>query len=272
MKAYSLDLRQKIVEAYQNCEGSQRQLAKRFKVSPRFVQKLLHQYHHEGTIAPRTGAKGFPKKLSAYESEVREIVAENADDTLAELTEKLRQRLGLEFSLSTLHYHLKRLKLTGKKTLHAEQAETDRVQELRVESWHQVGGINPSDLVFIDEISISLEGTTNGTAFQVFVKEVLVKCLWPGAVVIMDNLSAHKAAMSESLLAKAGARLIYLPPYSPDFNPIENCWSKLKQYLRSVTARCRDTIETALVNAIDLVTLEQLENWFIHCCYCSTPS
>ncbi len=115
MNPYSLDLRQKIVEAYENGEGSQRQLAKRFHVSLGFVQKLLNRYHNEDTIEPRARANGFPPKLAAYESEVREIVAENADDTLAELTEKLKQRLGFKFSPSTLHYYLERLKLTRKK-------------------------------------------------------------------------------------------------------------------------------------------------------------
>lgn len=115
MNPYSLDLRQKIVEAYENAEGSQRQLAKRFHVSLAFVQRLLNRYHNEGTIEPRARVNGFPPKLAAYESEVREIVAENADDTLAELTKKLTQRLGLEFSPSTLHYYLERLKLTRKK-------------------------------------------------------------------------------------------------------------------------------------------------------------
>lgn len=119
---------------------------------------------------------------------------------------------------------------------------------------------------------MTLEGTTNSHAFQVFVEKILVKCLWSGAVVVMDNLSAHKAEIIEPLIAQAGAKLIYLSPYSPDFNPIENCWSKLKQYLRSVAARCRDTVEKALVTAIDLVTPQEIKNWFTHGCYCNIPS
>lgn len=115
MNPYSLDLRQKIVEAYENREGSLRQLAKRFHVSLGFVQKLLNRYHNEGTIAPRARANGFPPKLAAYESQVRELVADKADDTLTELTEKLAQKLGFQVSPSTLHYHLERLKLTRKK-------------------------------------------------------------------------------------------------------------------------------------------------------------
>ncbi|MEO8891932.1 MAG: transposase [Coleofasciculaceae cyanobacterium] len=119
---------------------------------------------------------------------------------------------------------------------------------------------------------MTLEGTTNGDVFCVFIEKILIKCLWKGAVVVMDNLSAHKVASVQSMIEQAGAKLIYLSPYSPDFNPMENCWSKLKQYLRSVAARCRDTVEAALVAALDLVALQDIRNWFAHCCYCTTPS
>ncbi len=119
---------------------------------------------------------------------------------------------------------------------------------------------------------MTIEGTTNSNVFQGFVEKILIKCLWPGAVVVMDNLSAHKAAMIEPWITQAGAQLIYLSLYSPDFNPIENCWSKFKAYLRPVTARCRDTVETALVDAIDSLTLKDIENWLTHCCYCTTRS
>lgn len=156
MKSYSLDRWQKIIEAYENSEGSQRQLAKRFDVSLGFIQKLLHRYRQDGTIEPRPKANGFPPKLAAHESEVREIVEQQADATLKELTERLEQRLGFKVSYNRLHYYLQRLKLTRKKTLHADQAETNRVQNLRGEYWQKVREINPKNLVFIDEMGISL--------------------------------------------------------------------------------------------------------------------
>ena len=92
------------------------------------------------------------------------------------------------------------------------------------------------------------------------------------AQVVMDNLSAHKRADIQLIIEQAGAKVIYLSPYSPDFNPIENCWSKLKQYLRSVSARSRDALAEALVTAVDLVTLKDLRNWFTHCCYYTIQS
>ena len=84
----------------------------------------------------------------------------------------------------------------------------------------------------------------------------------------MDNLTAHKAEEVRRAIEAVGARLIYLSPYSPDFNPIETCWSSLKQYLRSVAARTRDALDKAISDAMNLVTEEDIRNWFAHCCYC----
>ena len=119
---------------------------------------------------------------------------------------------------------------------------------------------------------MTIEGSTDSDVFRVFVEQILVNCLWPGAVVVMDNLSAHKRADIQLIIEQTGAQVIYLSPYSPDFNPIENCWSKLKQYLRSVTARSRDALEEALVTAVDLITLKDRINSFTHCCYCTIQS
>lgn len=80
----------------------------------------------------------------------------------------------------------------------------------------------------------------------------------------MDNLPAHKVDGVCQALVDAGARLIYLSPYSPDFSPIENCWSKLKQYLRSVAARTRDALDQAISDAINLITLKDIYGWFAH--------
>jgi transposase len=86
------------------------------------------------------------------------------------------------------------------------------------------------------------------------------------------QISTDSRQIIEPWFTQAGAQLIYLSPYSPDFNPIENCWSKFKAYLRAVAARCGDTVETALVDAIDSLTLKDIDNWFTHCCYCTTRS
>jgi transposase len=116
MKPYSLDLREKIIEAYQNSEGSQRQLARRFKVSLGFIQNLWRRYRQDGTLEPRLKQNGFKPHLAAHESLVKELVEQFPDATLKELTALLAQR-GIRVSVSTVHYYLERLKLTRKKKL-----------------------------------------------------------------------------------------------------------------------------------------------------------
>lgn len=116
---------------------------------------------------------------------------------------------------------------------------------------------------------LSFEGGTNGQLFLWFVEEILVPQLWAGAVVVMDNLAAHKVQGVKEALAKVGARLIYLSPYSPDFNPIENLWSKLKSYLRTIESRTREALHNAIFDGLKLITLRDVRSWFTHCCYCT---
>ncbi|MEH2282851.1 MAG: IS630 family transposase [Nostoc sp.] len=80
--------------------------------------------------------------------------------------------------------------------------------------------------------AMTFTGGTNASAFETYVTQVLVPNLWPGATVVMDNFSSHKVTGIREAIEAVGARLIYLSPYSPDFSPIENCWSKVKQFLR----------------------------------------
>jgi transposase len=110
-------------------------------------------------------------------------------------------------------------------------------------------------------------GAVDGITFEAFIACKLVPQLWEGAIVIMDNCSIHKAPEIEALLKGAGATLIYLPPYSPDFSPIENAWSKLKSILRSIGARTYPDLLQALEDAFTKITEEDLLGWFTHCCY-----
>jgi len=89
----------------------------------------------------------------------------------------------------------------------------------------------------------------------------------PGDVVVMDNLAPHKAAGVREAIGAAGARVLYLPPYSPDFKPIECLWSKVKQYLRSLNARTFDTLSDAMAAALDTVTTSDCHGYFSSCGY-----
>ena len=108
--------------------------------------------------------------------------------------------------------------------------------------------------------ALSYLGGTDGLAFKTFVKACLVPNLWEGACVVMDNFSSHKVDGIQSAIEAAGARLIYLPPYSPDFSPIENFWSKVKQHIRSTAPRTSETLDEAITKAFEAVSLRDIRH------------
>jgi transposase len=89
---------------------------------------------------------------------------------------------------------------------------------------------------------------------------------------MMDNCTIHKNVEIEKMIEEAGAKVLYLPPYSPDFSPIENCWSKVKSILRTIGARTYQELEKAIEEAFNQVTKKDLRNWFAHCCYCTSDA
>lgn len=107
-----------------------------------------------------------------------------------------------------------------------------------------------------------IDGPINGESFLAYVRQVLAPTLCSGDTVIMDNLGSHKGAAVREAIEAAGARLRFLPPYSPDFNPIENAFSKLKALLRKVAARTRDTLWNVVGKALDAFTPDECRNYF----------
>ncbi len=115
--------------------------------------------------------------------------------------------------------------------------------------------------------TMTVEGAVDTICFDAYVERVLSPHLRRGDVVVLDNLGAHKASCLERVAGKRGARVLWLPPYSPDYSPIENCWSKIKTYLRAAKARTREELEKALATVIDFVTKADIQGWFKHCGY-----
>jgi transposase len=115
--------------------------------------------------------------------------------------------------------------------------------------------------------SLVVEGSTNGTVFETYLKEVLLPTLEEGQVVVMDNLSAHKGERVRQLIEGKGCELVYLPPYSPDFNPIEQAFSKLKGYLRAACARSRETLMEVIGEALRTITASDALGYFEQCGY-----
>jgi len=115
--------------------------------------------------------------------------------------------------------------------------------------------------------AMSVEGATDAVAFETYVKHFLAPTLKEGQVVVMDNLQVHKSARVRELIEGAGAEVLFLPPYSPDFSPIEEAFSKVKSILRRVGARTREALLEATGQALDAVSWRDAVGWFGHCGY-----
>ena len=114
---------------------------------------------------------------------------------------------------------------------------------------------------------MTIESPTDTEVFRTYVGEVLCPTLREGDIVIMDNLSPHKSGPTLELIKKAGAQAVFLPAYSPDFNPIEKMWSKVKNTLRSAEARTPEDLQAAIGQALAKVTAKDARNWFSSCGY-----
>jgi transposase len=200
---------------------------------------------------------------------------------------------------------------TQKKSLHASERDTPRIQQARQDYRQRIAALDLRRVKFVDESSVNLamtrlfgrapagervvgsvprnygpnvtmlgalslqglqavmtvNGATDADVFRTYVKQVLGPTLIPGDIVVMDNLQAHKAVGVQQALARRGARLVYLPPYSPDLSPIEPCWSKVKTALRQAKARTRAALDTAIADVMVTVSLTDARGWFKHCGY-----
>lgn len=126
-------------------------------------------------------------------------------------------------------------------------------------------------LAAIDQVgvrcSMVLDGAVNREAFEAFVRTILLPRLKPGDIVVMDNLSSHKGPTVRELIESAGATVLYLPPYSPDLNPIELAFSKIKQALRSLEARTMEVLWRSMQGVLDRITASDARGYFRHCGY-----
>lgn len=118
---------------------------------------------------------------------------------------------------------------------------------------------------------MTVSGGTTKEVFRAYTEQVLVPELRPGDVVVYDNLAAHKDPLVREMIEKAGAKVIFLPPYSPDLNPIELAWSWLKRWLKTCKARTEEAINTALLLAKDMLTSAMAYGYIRHCGFTAQP-
>lgn len=193
-----------------------------------------------------------------------------------------------------------------KKSLHAQERDTEENRKRREEFVEVIGRIDLDRLIFLDESGVStqmtrlyarstggarihettpdgrwkiltilgaistrgmiatmtIEAATDREIFLAYLDEVLCPNLRPGDVVVMDNLSSHKVQGVRERIEAAGAQVLYLPPYSPDLNPIEKAWAKLKQLLRAAKARTKQALDQAIAQMLPLLTAEDAKAWF----------
>ncbi len=117
------------------------------------------------------------------------------------------------------------------------------------------------------QATMLIEGSVDTLCFDAYCEQVLRPTLRVGDVIVLDNLGAHRASRIEEIAKDCGGRVIWLPPYSPDFSPIELMWSKLKAYLKKVKARTQTELEKAIAAALETITASDCSNWFRHCGY-----
>src|SRR3954447_13971647 len=326
-RAYSIDLRERVLAACEAGEGSQARIAERYRVGERTLSGWLKAAREEGRRAPkplgrrpkargRTGARaGAPAARRRPEAGGRRGRDAGRPGGGAERRDARRVRRpaggphrGPAQPLGPVPGAEGAGPCPQEKALKAAERDREDVAEAR-RAWRaELAGVDPARLVFIDETGIdtrmtrayaraakgqravgkvpwgrwerltvlgalALDGivasrgvaAATGTAvFLAFAEEVLIPALRerPDALVVMDNLAAHKSEAVRGALDRAGLAHRYLPSYSPDLNPIERAWSKLKTRLRAVGARSREALEQALGPALATITAQDARGWF----------
>lgn len=307
-----IEIRMCVITAYEDGQA-QSEIADRFEVSQSSVSRLIRKFVAEGHVIPVKREGSTPILTDEDHSVIREIVKNENDLTLLEISKRIKDRLGKCVSQPTVHRVLKKLNLRRKKkTRQASERDRPDIKKKRVdyidslEEGLSSGDISVDDWVFLDEAgaklgmscddaraeggeravakepknqgkNISMVGaigvrgvvammyclcTVDAMGFATFIDKYLVPNLRPGQIVIMDNVNFHTTAHVKSAIEAAGARVVFLPAYSPEFNPIEQLWSKLKTYLKSKMPESLQDFHDYFIEALSTVTEYDCEGWF----------
>jgi transposase len=307
----SNDLRERILTAVDNREGSRRKLAARFGVNTSTITRLLQLRRQTGSFEPRPNGDGTAPTLDQDGLErLRDLVKKTPDITL----DALQQGLGVGGSIRIVWRGLRKLDITLKrKSPRAAERDRPEVQKRRHTFRRDVEPIEPERFVFVDETGVTtamtptsgraprgerveasapaswesvtviaalsldgvraplaFPGAVNAATFQSDVEQVLVPALREGDVAVFDNLKSHLGPAVVEAIERAGASVLPLPPYSPDFTPIEEMFSKFKAFLCRFGARAKDHLHEAIVEGLRMVTPRDILGWFRHAGLCAT--
>jgi transposase len=312
MKAYSMDLRQRVWHAMARRQQTGERIediAQRFEVSAQWIYKLQRRFRQENTLEPKPHSGGQPRQVTdELEERLCNKLLEQPDATLAEL----RDHLGLRGSIMAVFRALQRLGISRKRTtVRAKEREDPEVQAHRHAWLQRQAEFDPQHLFFLDESNVNTRlhrsygrgpigarvedsipyrhynsttllsvmgrqgpvaslvypGGTDVCALQTFIEGLLSKVLGPGDVLVLDNFPSHRSGTVQRLLAALGITVEPLPSYSPDFNPIENMFSKVKAYLKKVIPRAVAPLWQLVGEALATITTSDASGYFRHCGY-----
>ena len=301
MTPYSQDLRQRILETIQRREGSLRQIAQRFLVSLSFVVRLLQTYRRTGSIQPHRGGNPAALGPEDLER-LRDLVLQQPDATLEELRQRLGvacSTMTICRALKKLGLPRKKKvpRAQEQDRPDVQQRRQESCAELAGVDPHRLVfvdecGANPAmtrthgrapvgqrvsantpghwDSITLTcglrlsgvTAAMAFPGATNTDLFENCVADVLVPELKPGDVVVWDNPKPHLSDEAVEAVEEAGARVVPLPPYSPDLTPIEEMFSKVKGAMRSAAGRTKEAVYAAFGSALHDVTPEDIAGWF----------
>lgn len=313
MKPYPLELRLRVVAAYEEGQGTIAEIAALFHVGVTFIKKMIGRSRNGESLEPKHGGGAEPSLNEVNLEVLRAAVETHPDATLGELKWFLRTDRGVKVSLATICRALQKLKLGRKKKGLVASERNNRKREAfrrKIADWdvHQ--------FVFVDEMgtnlsltrlygraepgvrvidavpsgwgenystigalaldgmraAMSVPGSIDGDVLLLFVKQSLCLRLRPGDIVYMDNVPTHKMVAITGAIESVGARVEFLPEYSPDFSPIEPFWSKVKKVVRDFGPRTVIKLFAALKQAFATVTLKDILGFFAHCGYKVAPT
>jgi transposase/transposase-like protein len=262
MRAIPFSTRERIIRLYEQ-DKSTREIAEFLGFCVAAVRRVRQQFRQRGTLQPQTHLCGRKTLLTAAgKARLQKLVEGQPDATLAGLGARLageppRRLVFVDESGA----NTKRTRFRGRAPI--GQRQVARVP---------LGHYQTTTLVCAIRLTGPsapwlFEGAMDGEMFLAWIQQGLVPVLQKGDVVIMDNLPTHKVAGVLQAIEEAGARLIYLPPYSPDFNPIENMWSKIKQILRSWAPRTGEELLPAAKAAFEAISAADCQGFFLNARY-----
>ena len=313
-RAYSQDLRDRVIDAVSSGGESRRSAARRFGVSEASAIKWLQRLERAGDRRCAGTGGHRPSKVKPERDWLMAALEAKPDITLAALARQLRDERGVIVDTSMLSRFFLEEGISFKKTVLPCEQERPDVARRRA-SWKRYQGrIDPTRLVFIDETWAKtnmvrthgrcrrgqrlndkapfghwktitflaalrsdridapcvIDGPINRRSFLAYVEQFLIPTLKPGDVVILDNLSSHKGALIRKAIRSVGARLLFLPPYSPDLNPIEQVFAKLKTLLRKAAERSVEATWKRIGALLDEFTPSECANYLANSGYAYT--